>query len=202
MIGGMKRNGLVVLALIAVVSLATVTVSCGGSEENEATTTTVSDSTTEARGTVSTEVLVVGGSTPEEYEASLPGLEAEVEAAPENLDVLQELAIAQFQTGRYEEAAATYEKMLAIKDDAFTRNNYANVLRNWEKIDEAKAQYQQAIATDPTLAVAYVNLAVVLSQQGDNAGALDILESGLKKVAEEDKASLESLVGRLTSTTT
>jgi len=200
----MKRRGREILILVAVAVLAVSVFGCGESQADDQTTTSVTKSvaTTGGSTVTSVETVVVGGMAREEYEAALPDLEAAVAANQDDLKALEDLAVAQFQTGRYEEAAATYEKMLAIKDDAFVRNNYANVLRDWGKTDEAEAQYRKAIDTDPSLAFAYVNLAIVLSQQGDNEGALALLESGLDKVPSEDKTSLEGLIERLKAATT
>jgi tetratricopeptide (TPR) repeat protein len=207
---GLWRRGVLALALIAMLSLAGLTLACTDSNGSEETTTTManSDTTTtdassvRATTTVSVQPLVIDGQTPEEYEAALPELEKAAEADPENLEILQELAVAQFQLKKYKEAAATYEKMLALKDDAFTHNNYGNVLRNWGKIEEAKAQYRQAIAGDPSLGFPYVNLALILDQEGGSQEAVELLQGGLDKVGEEDKVSLESLLERLTAPTT
>ena len=195
-----RRSGLVVLTLILLISWAGL--AAGRGDADEETTTTITDSAASTGATtVSVETLVVGGSTPEEYEAALPDLEAAVEADQEDLAALQELAIAQFQTGRYEEAAATYEKMLDIKDDAFTRNNYGNVLRDWGKIDEAKAQYEKAIATDPALTTAYINLAAVLVREQKIDEAVAVLDRGLAVITGDDKTRLETYKEQLTSAT-
>lgn len=210
--GTLRTKTPVIPILILLAILALLLAGCGRSEDETSSTSEISSATSSTNDgdeaaasdstTVSTETIVVGGSTREEYEAALPELEQAVESNDQDIDALQELAIAQFWTERYEEAAATYEKMLQIEDDPFTRNNYANVLRKWGKTDEAKAQYEQALAADPTLTVAYINLAILLSQQGDNPGALEILKSGLEKVKEEDKTSLQTYIDELTSTTT
>jgi tetratricopeptide (TPR) repeat protein len=192
------------LVLFAATVLMVAVVGCGESATDQETTTSATKSVdTTGGGTVtSVQTVVVGGDTAEEYEAALPDLEAAVAANQDDLKALEDLAVAQYQTGRYEEAAATYEKMLAIGDDAFMRNNYANVLRDWGKTDEAEAQYRKAIDTDPSLAFAYSNLAILLSKQGDNEGALALLESGLDKVPGENKTSIEGLIERLTAATT
>lgn len=212
-IGIWRRRGLVFLALIVLAATAGLFAGCGDSDEaagDPTDTTTTTEATESAGGSATTEVvmsqteetLVVGGSSKEEYEASLAGLEAAVAAAPNNLDLLQKLAVAQFQTGRLEEAAATYEKMLEIKDDAFTRNNYANVLRDLGKTEEAKALYEEAMAADPTLVHPYVNLAHLLIDEGDGQGALELLTSALDKVTGDDKTSIQSFIDRLTQATT
>lgn len=207
-----RRRGVVFLALIALVVATGLCAGCGDSDEasnDETDTTTTTEATVAGGSTMTTEIdvtgtgetLVVDGASKEEYEASLADLEAVVAAAPNNLELLQELAIAQFQTGRLEEAAATYEKMLEIKDDAFTRNNYANVLRDMGRTEEAKTLYEEAMAADPTLVHPYVNLAHLLIDEGDGQGALEFLTSALDKVTGEDKTSIQSFIDRLTQAT-
>lgn len=206
-----KRHGLVLLALVALVVAAGLAAGCGDSDDASTDTTTTTEAASNADGSPTTteivisqteETLVIDGATQEEYEASLADLEEAVAAAPNNLQVLQEMAVAQFQTGRLEEAVATYEKMLEIDDDAFTRNNYANVLREMGKVEEAKALYEQAMATEPSLIHPYVNLAYILLDEDDVAGALEILRTGLDKVTGEDKTSIQSLIDQLTRKTT
>ena len=48
--------------------------------------------------------------------------------------------------------------MLAIQENAFVRNNYANVLRDWGKTDEAEKQYRKAIDIDPTLTLSLIHI--------------------------------------------
>lgn len=194
-----REGGVLILFLVALAVIAPLAIGC--SSANEATTTSSSASTTVTGASSEPERLVVGGKTVEEYEAALPDLEAAVEAAPDDLAALQELAIAQYNTGRYEEAATTYQKMLELKDDAFTRNNYGNVLRDWKKLDEAKAEYEKAISADPLLATAYVNLASVLVSEGNPAEAIAVLDRGLETIQGEDRAGLESFKERLAAAT-
>jgi len=89
--------------------------------------------------------------------------------------------------------------MLSIQDDAFVRNNYANVLRGWGKADLAVSQYQQAIETDPSLAVAYINLATEYVRQERPDDAVALLEEGIGAVADDDKEWLESYRDQLTA---
>ena len=209
MIKILRRRGLVLLALLALIAVAGLSAACDDSEDASTDTTTTTDAagvdgsttTAETIGARTEETLVVGGESKEEYEASLPDLEAAVAATPDDLDKLQELAIAQFQTGRLSDAAATYQKMLAIEDNAFTRNNLANVLRDMGDTEKAKALYQEALTADPTLVHPYVNLAHLLLDEGDGQGALELLQSGLEKVTGDDKKSIQSFIDRLTQST-
>jgi tetratricopeptide (TPR) repeat protein len=156
-------------------------------EGGETTTTVGGDATT------GTTTFVLGGKTREEYEAALPDLEKKVESSPKDLVAMQELAIAQYQTERYADADATYAAMLAVKDDALTRNNRANVLRDWGKTAEAKAEYEKAITLDPTLAVAYINLSALYLREQATDKAIATLDRGIAKTSGEDQQRLKDI---------
>jgi Tfp pilus assembly protein PilF len=202
------RFGLALFALIALVGALVLAAGCSGDEKITSTTasssatTAASNTATTAKSTTESTRYIVGGNTKEEYEASLPDLVKAVEAAPNDLDALQKLAIAQYNTGRLEDAAATYQKMLQIEDTGFTRNNYGNVLRDMKKYDEAKAQYEKAVQIDPTQVNAWANLATVLASQGDAAGAIAVIDRGIAAVTGDAKARLEAYKAELTATTT
>lgn len=168
---------------------------CGGSSpsSSSASSSSIPSSTSASTQTqTSSSTIVYEGKSKEEYEASIPELQRKLESAPDDLETLQDLAVAQYGAKQYEAAAATYEKMLALKDDPFTRNNYANVLRDWGKTDEAKTEYQKALDADPTLTVAYINLANVLLREGKKDEALALLDKGIASTQGEDKTRLES----------
>jgi Tfp pilus assembly protein PilF len=198
-----RRSGLVAIALIAMVALAWLVAGCGtdGETTTSSTTTTVSgDSTTT---TVADTTSVSQGDPRAQFEAELPALKQALEANPNDMESLQELAIVYYQLGNYQEAEATYKKMLAISNNALVRNNLGNVYRDWGKTDLAIATYEETIATDPTLKQPYVNLAGVYKAQGNIEKASEVLDQGLKYIdASEDKATLENAQKLLTSTTT
>lgn len=208
-----RRRGIAVIILIAAAVLSLILAGCSNSEAtNESTSTSASSSsaapsTTGDAGSgqaVATSEMrqVVGGKSAEEYAAEIPELEKAVEANPNDLAALQELAVAQYNSANYEGAAATYEKMLKIKDDPTTHNNYGNVLRDWKKTAEAKAEYEKAIAGDAALTVAYINLAGVYAAEKDLDGALEVLDRGIKATAGEDQQRLKDYQEKLKATTT
>lgn len=151
--------------------------------------------TTTGGGTASTgtTTFIVGGQTREDYEASLPQLEKKAENSPKDLAALQELAIAQYQTERYAEAVDTYKAMLAVKDDALTRNNMANVLRDWNKTDEAKTEYEKAITLDPTMAVPYINLSALYLREQDTDKAISTLDRGIAATTGAEQQRLKDI---------
>ena len=209
MLGTPTRMTLVTIGVIIFTAVAGTMAGCGDGETDTTASTSSSisagpttDSTAAAdaggdTATASDERVVVGGQDAEEYTAQIPELEKALEADPDNLETLQQLAIAQYNTGAYEKAAATYEKMLALEDTAFARNNYANVLRDWGKTDDAIAAYETAISMDETLVTPYVNLASVLARQEKVQEAIAILENALSSVSTEDKAQVETYLEQL-----
>jgi tetratricopeptide (TPR) repeat protein len=202
------RGAAVALAL----AMALASLSVGGcdrdnEDDQSAVTTAGSDVTLPTDSAVST---LDGGQTSSpspppsvDYEAVLPDLTKKAEDSPTDPVALQELAIAQYQTRRYAEAVATYESMLAVEDSAITHNNLANVLRDWGKIEGARAEYEEALALDPTLTIVYINLASLDLRQGDNAAALKVLDRGIAVAAggaergrlEELRATIEAASG-------
>jgi Tfp pilus assembly protein PilF len=199
------------LCAVVVVTLALMAFACSV-DEGVSTTTAGSGTTTTASatgGTTSTQAvatsnttIVVGGKTAEEYAAEIGDLQKAVDANPADLDALQALAVAQYNTQAYEDAAATYQKMLQLEDSALTRNNYANVLRDWGKADEAKAEYEKALSADPTLTVAYINLAGVYLREKNTAEAFKVLDRGIAATIGEDRTRLTNYKEQLNATTT
>lgn len=213
------------LMLVLVLALSLGLLACGSNSTNSTATTAAGSGTTAAStgtttapatdttagGTATTagvsnatgSTIVAGGT---DFQAELPKLQKAVQDNPTDLTALQALAVAQYNLKKYDEAAATYEKMLAVKDEPLTHNNYGNVLRDAGKNDLAIAQYQKAIAGDPTLVVAYVNLAVMYSTVGDIANADKVLSQGIAATTGDDQTRLKAVKTKLdkamTTTTT
>lgn len=201
------RNGWVIVALVALMAVVGLAVGCADSGTSDGTTTSTTadtvSTTTTAAGSTTESTGVPAGKTRADYEAELPDLTQAVEADPTDLYALEALAIAHYQLGQYEEAATAYKKMLAMTDDAFTHNNLGNVYRDWEKSDEAIAEYETAIALDPTLTFPYVNLARVYRTAGDMEKAMEVLNRGAEAInSVEGRSTLDKAKEQLTTTTT
>jgi len=217
------RNSLVILTMIALIALVGLAAGCGGDEASTttvanattttttqgATATTAGDTTatstgesTDSTATVTDSTIVEGGKSLDQYRAEIPDLEKAIEADPTDLYALEKLAVANYQVHDFEGAEAAYLKILAIQEDAFTRNNLGNVYRDWGKTEDAKAAYRKAIEDDPTLKYPYVNLSGILQNEGDITGALDVLREGAEHVTGEDQTTLDAAEKLLTSTTT
>jgi tetratricopeptide (TPR) repeat protein len=167
-----------------------------GSSKTTVAPTTTSLATTDSTGasgqsSTNTTRLVEGGKTAEQYAAEIPDLQKAVDANPQDLTALQNLAVAQYNARKYDAAGLTYQKMLQIKDDPTTHNNYANVLRDQSKFAEAEVEYQKAIAGDPALTIAYVNLASTYKLQGNVPEAEKILDQGIAHTVGADKQRLQ-----------
>jgi len=160
----------------------------------------------ESTGTSIIQTVPVGGKSQDQYEKDLPGLQEKAKASPNDLTALQELAIAQYQTQRYSEAIATYEQMIKVKDEPVYHNNLGNVLRDAGREADAIKEYQAAIAADPLLVVAYVNLGTLQFNQGATDAGTKTLDAGIAKTTGEDQQRLKDVKAALlkpqTTTTT
>jgi tetratricopeptide (TPR) repeat protein len=91
--------------------------------------------------------------------------------------VLARLGEAYELTGKFTEAASTYQQAVASKPDPASYNNLGNSLARTGKVDEALAAYQKAIELDPTnTAVYWRNFAVGLYNSGRIKESLDPLK--------------------------
>lgn len=143
------------------------------------------------------QTMPVGGKSQDQYEKDLPGLQEKAKAAPNDLTALQDLAIAQYQTKRYDEAVATYQQMIKIKNEPVYHNNLGNVLRDAGREAEAIKEYQAAIAADPTLVVAYVNLGTLQFDQGAVDAGSKTLDAGIAKTTGDDQQRLKDVKAAL-----
>jgi hypothetical protein len=180
----------------AVFAAAIFVTGCSASDSTEGTTsssaattaTTVAAAGNSGSTTTSGPTrLVVGGKTSEEYAAQIPDLQKAVDASPSDLTALQELAVAQYNSGKYDDAAATYQKMLKIQDDPIVHNNYGNVLRDQKKLAEAK----EAVAGNPSQVAPYINLAQILAAEGNLSEAQKVLDQGIARTVGEDRQRMQ-----------
>ena len=99
-----------------------------------------------------------------------------VTATPE-AKTLKQLGSARYMLKDYEGAMAAWSKAAELDPalEGEMLNNKANVLRDINKIDEAKETYRQAIAADRTLMTAASNLATLLREEGKLTEAIEVL---------------------------
>jgi tetratricopeptide (TPR) repeat protein len=78
---------------------------------------------------------------------------AMIDAKPNDFEALDLLALVQCRRGRWHDALASYNKVLAIKpDDAAALGNRGNVLHQLRRPDAAPASYDQALTISPDYA--------------------------------------------------
>ena len=207
--GSAGHPTVIAIALPVALALVLVAIGCSGSGTTPSattagSTTTASESTAgttagsnTTTGDTSTKRLVEGAKTDAQYQADISKLQDALKSKPNDLTTLQDLAVAQYNLRQLPETAATYQKMLTIKDDPATRNNYANVLRDEGKTAEAIAEYQKAITGDKALTTAYVNLAVIYANQSNLAAAKKIVEQGIAATSGADQARLKTYLEQL-----
>jgi tetratricopeptide (TPR) repeat protein len=131
------------------------------------------------------------------YQEQLPDLEQAVEEEPESLEALQALAIGYYQTRQFEKAEETYRRMIELDDSAVFHNNLGNVYRDWGKTDEAISQYEKAIEIDPSLVLAYSNLATMYFTSNRLDEAREVLQQGIENASGPAKEQLETLLSTL-----
>jgi tetratricopeptide (TPR) repeat protein len=169
----------------------------GLQKPSSAPSTAIAPSPPQSTNTSIIQTMPVGGKSQDQYEKDLPGLQEKAKAAPNDLTALQDLAIAQYQTKRYDEAVATYQQMIKIKNEPVYHNNLGNVLRDAGREAEAIKEYQAAIAADPTLVVAYVNLGTLQFNQGAVDAGSKTLDAGIAKTTGDDQQRLKDVKAAL-----
>ena len=104
----------------------------------------------------------------------IPELERAAALNPREADSWHRLAVAQFDAGRFDEAARSCRRVLEIDPrHAKALANLAAVLQRSGADDEAARHYREAIAADPTLAPPRFSLAVLLLASGQRDEAIE-----------------------------
>jgi tetratricopeptide (TPR) repeat protein len=97
---------------------------------------------------------------------------------PNRAIVLSRLGEAYESMGKWQEAADTYQKSIALKPEvAANYNNLGNDLAKLGKVDDARAAYQKYVDLNPTdAALAWRNFGIVLYQANRMKEAIDPLQ--------------------------
>jgi len=100
------------------------------------------------------------------------------ETDPNRAIVLSRLGEAYESMGKWQEAADTYQKSIAMKPDvAANYNNLGNDLAKLGKVDDARAAYQKYVDLNPTdAALAWRNFGIVLYQANRMKEAIEPLQ--------------------------
>ena len=108
------------------------------------------------------------------------------------IESLNNLAFAYGAQQKFENAAENYERLLQIAPErADVRANYALILLQLKKIDEAQNQIEYSIRQNPDLPESYNNYGLILLEKNENQKAAEQFEKALQlkpdfKQAEEN----------------
>jgi tetratricopeptide (TPR) repeat protein len=103
---------------------------------------------------------------------ALRALENTARLMPDDAEAQGNLGNALRALGRFEEAAASHRRALALKPDyAEAHNNLGSTLRDLGQLEEAAESFRRALSIRPGFAVAHNNLGIVRRQQSRPAEA-------------------------------
>jgi tetratricopeptide (TPR) repeat protein len=130
-------------------------------EQMKAAQTKLGQTPKEQQDPVKAQITQAGGTAVTELSAAL---ELEKPEDPNRSIVLSRLGEAYESMGKWQEAADTYQKAIALKPDtAANYNNLGNDLAKLGKVDDARAAYQKYVDLNPTdAALAWRNFGTVL----------------------------------------
>ncbi len=131
------------------------------------------------RAAIQQKVAELSGTAINELQEAGKGL---AESDPNQHVLLARLGESYELAGRYDEAAAAYQKAVALKpDSAGYYNNLGNVLAKQGKIQEAGEAYQKSASLDPpNAAAAWRNFGIVLFNAGRAQDAVEPLKKSLE----------------------
>jgi tetratricopeptide (TPR) repeat protein len=124
---------------------------------------------------VKAEITTAGGTAVTELSAAL---ELEKPEDPNRSIVLSRLGEAYESMSKWQEAADTYQKAIALKPDtAANYNNLGNDLAKLRKVDDARAAYQKYVDLNPTdAALAWRNFGTVLYNSNRRKESIEPLQ--------------------------
>ena len=114
--------------------------------------------------------------------AALAAIERAIALDPKNLEYLRTRADLAAWQGDYALALDSHQRVLALApDDAGARLGIARV-KYWQgELDASKTAYQAYLAKHPDVAAPWMEYVVVLTELGDYARALDVLEDARQR---------------------
>ena len=115
-----------------------------------------------------------------DYRCATAAFEAALAIDPTSTQTRYDLALALIQSHQPQRAALELRRVLQQQPNSFTAHNALGLaIQDLHKSDEAKQEFKSAIVIDPRFALAYYDLAQLLSSQGSYKAAAYYLEQGL-----------------------
>jgi cytochrome c-type biogenesis protein CcmH/NrfG len=140
----------------------------------------------------------VGGGTPPQAAAGGPpapvqrmltDLRGRLQANPKDLAALVGLANLYFDAGKYAQAAAYYERALALDPaNPDTRTDYATALHAEDRDLDALAQLQTVLAAHPNFPEALFNVGIVANAIGRRTQAIAAFRTFLRVAPHDQRA--------------
>jgi choline-sulfatase len=131
---------------------------------------------------------------------ALPELQKIVQRDPHNFPALDLAGTCLKEAGRTESALALFERAAKENDlSPVPLANAAGALLALGRKQEAEREYRKALTLDPTLPEAAANLAKLLRERGDRAGAAAVLDTALKGGTHSSDVFLERGLARAES---
>jgi superkiller protein 3 len=115
------------------------------------------------------------------YDQASRLLEDSLKTQPNDADIHLLLGQTYALQGRRTEAIQQFTRTLELRpDSALAYNALGAALNRFAEFDQARKAFEQAIALDPRLTDAHVNLAMSLAQTGDMTGATQHLQTAIQ----------------------
>jgi protein O-GlcNAc transferase len=114
------------------------------------------------------------------FAEALEAYEQAIRLRPGDLEAAYNRAVAFQQKGLRAEAETAYRDLLRQSPNRFVCVNLGALLHEQDRLDEALAAFDQAVALDPAYAQAHFNRGLVLAQQGRLEAALDAYREAVR----------------------
>ena len=101
------------------------------------------------------------------YEAAEKYLRKALEDQPNHIGALQNLSLALKELDFQQESLDLSNRLLAIQENEIACNNHGTILRDMNRIEEARKYFERAIELNPKYAAAYSNAGLMLLDLGE-----------------------------------
>lgn len=106
--------------------------------------------------------------------------EVALEKKPQEKSYLQHIGIIDYNLKKYDDAISSLEKVLdSDENNFFVLNVLGNVYRDKGDLVKAREYYQKSTISNPTFISPYVNLVMILNDEGKTEEAKNVIKRGL-----------------------